>query len=129
MKVVKLKNENYLDSAYIVHNKSKLSVLINKILSRITVLEDGNHLKIYNVHVSDSKFDNVKQIADIKDGEFYCITNAPLTDGYFIQEGVSHTVLGMQYGNFEYGYQMSISCRGMKSRTKYNNVWSEWQVK
>lgn len=129
MKRVKIKNNGFLDSNYIVHNKSKLSVLINKILSRIRSLEDGNHLKIYNVHVSDSKFDNVKQIADIKDGEFYCITNAPLTDDYFIQDGVSHTILGMQYGNFEYGYQMSISCRGMKTRTKYNNVWSEWQVK
>ena len=120
---------NYLDSTSIVHGKSRLSVLINKILNGIKSLEDGNHLKILNVHVSDSKFDNVKQIADIKDGEFYCITNAPLTDNYFIQDGVMHTILGMQYGNFEYGYQMSISCRGKKSRTKYNNVWSEWQNK
>ena len=34
----------------------------------------------------------------------------------------------MQYGNFAYGSQLSISFNSIKYRRLNNSVWSEWQT-
>lgn len=88
-----------------------------------------NKLQNYFVNTNDSKFDDVSQIIgdDYEDGKPYLITNAPINDGNFVQLGVRHTVLGMQYGNKSYGQQISFSIAGVKFRTKNNNVWGQWQ--
>lgn len=88
-----------------------------------------NKLENYFVNTNDSKFDDVSQIIgdDYEDGKPYLITNAPINDGNFVQLGVRHTVLGMQYAEKKYGQQISLSLSGIKFRTKFNGVWSQWQ--
>lgn len=88
-----------------------------------------NKLQNYFVNTNDSKFDDVSQIIgdDYEDGKPYLITNAPINDGNFVQLGVRHTVLGMQYAEKKYGQQISLSLSGIKFRTKNNNVWGQWQ--
>lgn len=43
-KAVKLKNDNYLDSTSIVHNKRKLSTILDKLLGKTTL----NKLTVHN---------------------------------------------------------------------------------
>lgn len=88
-----------------------------------------NYIKNFKVNVKDSEFDDVKQIIGnkLKDKEMYCITNVPLTDGSYIQEGASHTVLGMEYNNLQYGSQLSLGFNGIKFRTKSKGVWGDWE--
>lgn len=97
---------------------------------RITSLEERSYLKNISVHVNDNKFDDVSQIInDLKDYEAYCITNHPVEDGNYVQNGASHTVLGMQYADLKYGSQLSFGLNGIKFRTQNNGVWSAWQTK
>lgn len=88
-----------------------------------------NRLENYFVNTNDSKFDDVSQIIGdaYEDGKAYLITNSPISDNNYIQLGVKHTVLGMQYANKNYGQQISFSLSGIKFRTKFNGVWSQWQ--
>lgn len=89
----------------------------------------GKALKHFSVSTNDSKFDNVSDIIgnNLKEREMYCITNNPLSDGNYIQGGRTHTVLGMEYGDHGYGFQLSMSHNNIKYRKLKSGTWSEWQ--
>jgi len=99
------------------------------IIERIEGLENDS-VKRFAVNTNDSKFDDVKQIIgdEAKDLVPYLITNYPINDSNFIHGGAAHTVLGMQYGDMQYGSQLSISFKKMKYRTLNNGIWLEWQT-
>lgn len=84
----------------------------------------------YIVSTNDSKFDDVKTIIgdDFEDGKPYLITNTPVEDGTYIQNGRKHTVLGMEYNNQTVGYQMSYGTQQAIYRIKNQGVWKEWQT-
>lgn len=83
----------------------------------------------YIVSTNDSKFDDVKTIIgdDYQDGKPYLITNNPVSDNNYIQNGARHTVLGMEYENQSYGQQTSFSLEGIRYRSKFAGVWKDWQ--
>ena len=87
------------------------------------------YIEKLNTWMNDSDFDDVRQIQglELKDREIYCITNTPINDGLYIQGGATHTVFGMEYGNFEYGSQISFGYNGIRHRAKSRGVWSPWQ--
>lgn len=84
----------------------------------------------YVVKTLDSDFDNVFNIigTDYKDRTPYVITNEPAGDvqDNYIQDGTSHTIHGMEYGNQQYGYQVSFGMQGVKWRRKWAGVWDTW---
>ncbi len=83
----------------------------------------------YLVNVSDSKFDNVTQIIgnDFENSKAYLITNKPIGDGNYIQNGRRHTVFGMEYDNQAYGFQVSFGANQILHRKKESGVWGNWQ--
>lgn len=90
----------------------------------------GNKLENYFVNTNDSKFDDVKEIIgndNYTDGKPYLITNAPTGGSNYIQNGRRHTILGLEYDNQNFGYQVSYGTQRILYRTKENNVWSQWQ--
>lgn len=91
--------------------------------------EIKNCAKHFSVNTNDSKFDDVRQIIldAAKEREVYFITNNPINDNNYIQGGASHTVIGMEYGDWKYGSQLSISFNGIRYRKKENGIWSDWQ--
>lgn len=91
--------------------------------------ETNNKIHNYSVVTNDSKFDDVSQIIgnDFQEKKVYVITNEPVNDGNYIQSGSTHTVIGSERLNQQYGYQLSLSYNGIKFRTKYANVWSDWE--
>lgn len=113
-----------------IYSAKAVKGITEELNNKITNLEERKYLKNISVHTNDNKFDNVSQIiSDLKDYEAYCITNHPIEDGVYIQNGASHTVLGMQYGELKYGSQLSFGLNGMKFRTQNNGTWSAWQTK
>lgn len=93
-------------------------------------IEDALNGKIesYYVITNDSKFDDVSQIIgeDYQDDKVYAITNSPISDENYIQNGSTHTVLGCERVNKQYGYQLSLSYNDMMFRTKFDGVWGFW---
>lgn len=90
----------------------------------------GNKLENYFVNTNDSKFDDVKEIIgndNYTDGKPYLITNAPTGGSNYIQNGRRHTILGLEYDNQNFGFQVSYGTQKILYRTKENNVWSQWQ--
>ncbi len=83
----------------------------------------------YLVNVSDSKFDNVTQIIGngFENSKAYLITNKPIGDGNYIQNGRRHTVFGMEYDNQAYGFQVSFGSNQILHRKKENGTWENWQ--
>ncbi len=102
---------------------------INSVSSNLTGLINGK-LENYIVTTNDSKFNDVKQIIgndNYADGKPYLITNTPINDQNFIQNGSRHTILGMQYAEQKYGQQISFSLEGVKYRSQFNGTWKDWQ--
>lgn len=86
-------------------------------------------LNNYIVSTNDSNFDDVKTIIgdDFENGKPYLITNTPILDGTYIQNGRRHTVLGMEYNNQAVGYQMSYGTQKTIYRIKNQGAWQKWQ--
>lgn len=91
---------------------------------------EKDKLTNYIVSTNDSKFDDVKTIIgdDFENGKPYLITNSPVEDGTYIQNGRKHTVLGMEYDNQTVGYQMSYGTQQAIYRIKNQGAWKEWQT-
>lgn len=64
----------------------------------------------------------------LEDRRMYCITNYPLTDGNYIQNGAAHTLLGMQYGNLKYGSQLDFGLNQVKYRRLVDGTWQGWET-
>lgn len=101
---------------------------------RMNHIEEGineinNKMHNYLAKTNDSKFDDVSQIIgnDFQEKKVYVITNEPVNDGNYIQNGSTHTVIGSERTNQQYGYQLSLSYNGIKFRTKFDNVWNSWE--
>lgn len=105
-------------------SKTNLVSAVNEIVTNLS-----KTMKTFTVNTNDNKFNDVRQIIgdEAKDLVPYLITNYPLNDGNFIHNGAAHTILGMQYGDFKYGSQLSLSLNGIKFRTLFNEEWNEWQ--
>lgn len=88
------------------------------------LITSNNHY----TYTNDNKFNDVTQIIGDKfeAGKVYCITNAPATDGNYIQGGYTHTVLGMETPGRQYGYQLSLTYRDMMFRIKSAGTWGNW---
>ena len=92
-------------------------------------VKNKEKLTNYLVNVSDSKFDNVTQIIGngFENSKAYLITNRPIGEGNYIQNGRRHTVLGMEYDNQAYGFQVSFAGINVLYRKKENGNWGNWQ--
>lgn len=85
---------------------------------------------IYTQRTNDSNLSDVKGSilgSAYQDLRPYIITNAPITDDNYIHGGCSHTVYGMEYGNQQYGSQLSIGLNKMKIRQKWQGNWDKWE--
>lgn len=52
-----------------------------------------------------------------------------LSDGSYLMGGASYSLIGMEYGEHKYGYQMAIGIyhsTGVKIRFLSNGTWSDW---
>ena len=85
----------------------------------------------FHAATNDSKFDDVTQIIgnSYKDGYMYVISNEPVNDNNYIQQGCSHTVIGCERDNRKYGWQVSFSyAKFAKIRQKWEGKWEPWRV-
>lgn len=99
----------------------------------IDALKQISHIRYFNTRIKDVQFDDLSfLLKDWKQGEVYIITNNPITvsDNSYIQNGTTHTVIGMQYGdNKDFGFQLSMSGAAMKFRRKWGGNWNPWETK
>lgn len=106
---------------------------IEALKDEINTLKQISHIRYFNTRIKDVQFDDLSfLLKDWKQGEVYIVTNNPITvsDNSYIQNGTTHTVIGMQYGdNMGYGFQLSMSGAGMKFRHKWGGNWNPWETK
>lgn len=87
------------------------------------------YLGYFNIY--ESKLDTIAQDLHVVDNKPYILSIHPknITEGDYLQDGRSHIVLGLEYGNYAYGIQYSLGSLGIKRRYRIyeNNTWSEWK--
>ena len=107
------------------------SEMISRLKEEIKNIGGGsgsNEVAIYT-NMADANFNNLKtHLGDkVQDGKLYIIANTPVSDGNYIQGGTRHTVIGYEYGDFQYGWQLSVGVSTVKFRTLFAGVWASWQ--
>lgn len=83
----------------------------------------------HSIRTNDSNFDNIASVIPgiAVDRRMYMVTNNPVTDDNYIQQGASHTIIGMEYSDHDWGSQISFSFNGIKYRKKDNGAWYPWE--
>ena len=111
MKVVKFKNENYLDSAYIVHNKKRLS----------KILEILDKLKYINISIEGKDLNTL--VGDFIVGYGNECINRPtgVGNGYFVN--IPHFYSADVYNKQIF---MPRTPNEIWVRNQENGVWSDW---
>lgn len=75
--------------------------------------------------LKDSEIGNIAKIYNIPDFKAYIAVMLPIAEEPFLQAGGSHVVLGMEYGNHKWGFQISFGY-SVKHRTLSNGIWQDW---
>lgn len=110
-----------VDSAFSTTSENPLQ---NKV---ITDYLNKNILYLGVLYRLDSSLDSVGSDYNVPDLKTYIFTQVPSTGESYLQNGGSHTVIGMEYQNHKYGFQMSVGSAGIKCRSLIENVWGNWR--
>ncbi|RKI44296.1 hypothetical protein D7V86_03395 [bacterium D16-51] len=99
----------------------------NKIITNY-LKENVLYLGFFNIY--ESELDTIAQDLNVTDNKPYILSIHPkvIAEGDYLQNGGSHVVLGIEYGNYSFGSQYSFGSSGIKKRHKEygSNSWSEW---
>ena len=85
------------------------------------------YLGIIDRVFKDSEIGEIAKRYSVPDFKAYIATVAPISIPPYLQDGGSHVILGMEYINYNYGFQISFG-RTIKHRTIYEGVWEDWKT-
>lgn len=78
--------------------------------------------------MKDSEIGNIASLQNISAYCTYIASNRPANDEIYLFGGGSYTIIGMEYGNSLYGYQMAIGIGAIKKRDLSNGIWTQWKT-
>lgn len=82
-------------------------------------------LPVHNL--KDSEIGDIARSKNVGDRQTYITSNAPIDSENYLFGGTSYTIIGMEYGDHQYGYQFALGVKGIKYRNKNQNVWNDWK--
>lgn len=76
----------------------------------------------------DSDIGTIATKYNVPDYKVYITSNRPINDGNFLFGGGSYSIMGMEYGNHQHGYQYTMGSYKSMYRTLAYGIWQDWKT-